>query len=131
SKNFASSISSWVVTLDALEDFRTKTLLQDHDLLPYLQSMENYGYDIQLEAYLQAPKGTEKLLCQTNYKHAHWNIVQLVAQQTINGCRIEIGDLIASGAVSNPEKGQFSSILEIFKRDPSMEEDETIKSYIQ
>jgi fumarylacetoacetase len=112
SKNFACAISPWIVTLDALEAFRTTSPLQNHDLL-YLQSKESQGLDIHLEAILRPEKGAEIPIYHTNFKYAKWNMVQLLAHQTLNGSNIEIGDLIASGAPSSPEGNplKFSSDL--------------------
>lgn len=131
SKNFASSISPWIVTLDALEDFKTKSRAVDQDLLPYLQGKDLLGYDIALEAYRQPAKGEEKLLCRSNFRHAPWSVQQLLAQQTINGCTIEIGDLIASGAISNPDDEHFSSIVEMAKHQGATAEDEILNTYIK
>lgn len=118
SRSFASSISLWVLTLEAFEDFRTASTVQEHELMPYLQSKEGYGLDLQLEAYVQPEKGSKNLLCQTNFRHAHWSFQQLLAQQTINGSRIQIGDLLASGAVSVPEADQYSSMMELMQKGP-------------
>ena len=131
SKSFASSISYWVVTLDALEQFRTALPHQDSKLIPYLQTKRDDGFDIRLEAYLKPEKGTETLLCQTSFKHAYWSASQLLAQQTINGSNIELGDLVASGTISNPEEGHYSSILELSKAGPIALEDGSSREFVQ
>lgn len=113
SKSFASSISLWVVTLDAMEHFRIDTPDQNQQLMPYLQNKKEGGFDIQLEAYLKAEKGEENLLCQTNFRHAYWSAGQLLTQQTLSGSSIEIGDLMTSGAVSFPEENHYSSMAEL------------------
>jgi len=113
SKSFASSISLWVVTLDAMEHFRIDTPDQNQQLMPYLQNKKEGGFDIQLEAYLKAEKGEENLLCQTNFRHAYWSAGQLLTQQTLSGSSIEIGDLMASGAVSLSEENHYSSMAEL------------------
>lgn len=119
SKSFASGISHWVVTLDALEHFRVASPVQDPDLMPYLRhDKEDSGFDIQLEVYFQPGKGAEQLLCQSNFRHAPWSISQLLAQQTINGATIKIGDIIASGSVSNQKEGQYSSMTELAQSRP-------------
>lgn len=108
SNNFACAISPWIVTLDALEAFRTTSPLQNHELL-YLQSKESQGLDIHLEAILKPEKGAEIPLSHSNFKYAKWNMVQLLAHQTLNGSNVEIGDLIASGALSSPEQHPLKS----------------------
>lgn len=130
SKSFASGISLWVVTLDAMEYFRVPLPIQDRELMPYLQNKGNGGFDIQLEAYLKYGKGTEQLLCQTNFRHAMWTASQLLAQQTINGSNVEIGDIIASGAVSNLDEGHYSSMLELTKAGPVTLEDGSIREFV-
>lgn len=129
SKNFAYSMSPWIVTLDALEVFRTTSPLQDHES-PFLQSKGTQGFDIQLEAYIKPEKGPENLVCQSNFKHAHWNMVQLLAQQTMNGCNVEIGDLLATGVASNPEENHFGSIMESIEKGPLTPEDGKIRGFV-
>jgi fumarylacetoacetase len=131
SKSFASSISYWVVTLDALEHFRTALPDQDGELIPYLQTKRNDGFDIRLEAYLKPEKGTENLICETNFSHAYWSASQLLAQQTINGSNIELGDLVASGTVSDPEAGHYSSMVELSKAGPISLEDGSSREFVQ
>lgn len=105
SKSFASGISPWVVTLDALDYFRHASPVQHPDLMPYLRDERgNNGFDIQIEAYVTLEKGGEQLVSSVNFKHAAWTAPQLLAQQTINGSNVEIGDLIAAGAVVHQEK---------------------------
>lgn len=131
SKSFASSISFWVVTLDALEHFRIALPNQDRELMPYLQTTRDDRFDIRLEAYLKPEKGTEHLLCHTNFRHAYWSASQLLAQQTINGSNIELGDLVASGTVSNPEEGHFSSMVELSKAGAITLEGGSIREFVQ
>ena len=131
SKSFASSISYWVVTLDALEHFRTALPHQDGELMPYLQTQRDDGLDIRLDAYLKPEKGTENLICQTNFRHAYWSASQLLAQQTINGSNIELGDMVASGSVSNPEEGLYSSMVELSKAGPITLEDGSSREFVQ
>src|SRR5690606_9854679 len=131
SKSFASSISYWVVTLDALEPFRTSLPGQEGDLIPYLQTKRDDGFDIRLEAYLKPEKGNENLLCQTNSRHAYWSAAQLLAQQTVNGSNIELGDLVASGTVSNPDEGHYSSIAELLNVGRITTEDGGNREFVQ
>ena len=112
-KNFASSISPWIVTLDALEPFRTNAPLQDPQVLSYLQMKENRNFDIQLEVFIQ-PKGEkEMLISKTNFKYMYWSIHQQLAHHTVNGCNIEIGDMMASGTISGKEENAYGSMLEL------------------
>lgn len=131
SKSFASSISYWVVTLDALTHFRTTLPHQEGELIPYLQTKRDDAFDIRLEAYLKPEKGTESLLCQTNSRHAFWSAAQLLAQQTVNGSNIELGDLVASGTMSNPEEGHYSSMVELSKAGPISLEDGSSREFVR
>jgi fumarylacetoacetase len=112
-KNFASSISPWIVTLDALEPFKLEGPKQDPEVLPYLKYQGNHHYDIHLEVAI-APENTEEtVVCQSNYKHMYWNMVQQLAHHTVNGCNIRSGDMLASGTISGPTPDSYGSMLEI------------------
>jgi len=112
-KNFASSISPWIVTLDALEPYRTSGPTQNPSVLPYLEYEGNAHYDIELEVEITPPAGDGLVVCRSNFKHMYWNMRQQLAHHTVNGCNIRGGDMIASGTISGPEKGSFGSMLEI------------------
>lgn len=113
-KNFATSISPWVVTLDALEPFRTAGPTQDPEPLPYLHSQGDWAYDIHLEVWLQGEKmPASHRICASNFKHLYWNICQQVAHHTVNGCNLRPGDLLASGTISGPEPSSRGSLLEL------------------
>jgi fumarylacetoacetase len=113
-KNFASSISPWVVTLDALEPFRVAGPVQDPKVLPYLDFSGNKNLDINLEVTLLAPTLPEEIvICRSNYKHLYWNMNQQLAHHTSNGCNIEVGDLYASGTISGPTPDSYGSMLEL------------------
>ena len=112
-KNFASSMSPWIVTLDALEPFRVSGPLQDPTVLPYLEYEGDHHLDIALEVAIKPQQAEESVVCHSNYKHMYWNMVQQLAHHTINGCDIHAGDVLASGTISGPEEGQFGSMLEI------------------
>ncbi|MGY6561601.1 MAG: fumarylacetoacetase [Luteibaculaceae bacterium] len=112
-KNFASSISPWVVTLDALEPFRCPGEPQEPQVLPYLKYEGDKNIDINLEVFIQPENGEETQVCRSNYKYMYWNMNQQLAHHTINGCNIKAGDMMASGTISGPEKGSFGSMLEI------------------
>jgi len=112
-KNFCSSISPWVVTLEALEPFRTASPKQEPEVLDYLKFDGDKNFDINLEVYLQPENGEENLICKSNYKYMYWNMTQQLAHHTINGCNVEVGDLYASGTISGSEPNSFGSMLEL------------------
>jgi len=113
-KNFATSISPWVVTLEALYPFRTAGPVQDPQPLPYLQSSGDRTYDIHLEVWLQGQEMSEPhCISRTNYKYLYWDISQQIAHHTVNGCNLRLGDLIASGTISGPDPGAYGSMIEL------------------
>lgn len=113
-KNFATTISPWVVTLDALAPFRVAGPPQDPKPLPYLQSAGDWGYNIELEARLTTASEPEPVrLTRSNFRHLYWNICQQLAHHTVNGCNMRPGDLLASGTVSGPEKESRGCLLEL------------------
>ncbi len=112
-KNFGSSISPWVVTLDALEPFRVEGPEQDPPVLPYLQFKGNNNLDIQLEVQLQYDESEPATICRSNYKYMYWNMNQQLAHHTVNGCNIQVGDMYASGTISGPSPGSYGSMLEL------------------
>jgi fumarylacetoacetase len=113
-KNFATSISPWVVPLEALEQFRCPGPVQEPTPLPYLQSQGDWAFDIHLEIWLQGAKmDRPHRICATNFKHMYWNMAQQLAHHTINGCNAQPGDLLASGTISGPTPESFGSLLEL------------------
>ncbi len=112
-KNFASTISPWIVTLDALEAFRVNGPKQDPEVLPYLQTQGTKNFDIQLEVILKTESGLEHTLSNSNFKYMYWNMAQQIAHHSVNGCNLRIGDMGASGTISGPEVGSYGSMLEI------------------
>ncbi len=112
-KNFGSTLSPWIVTLEALEPFRTETPKQEPEVLPYLQFNGAKNYDIQLEVDIVTPKGDKKTVSHSNFKYMYWNMCQQLAHHTINGCNIQVGDLYASGTISGPTADSYGSMLEI------------------
>lgn len=112
-KNFASSISTWVVTLDALEPFKTNGPKQDPEVLSYLEYSGQHHYDINLEVMIQPERSEPTTVSQSNYKHMYWNMVQQLAHHTVNGCNINGGDMMASGTISGPTPNSYGSMLEI------------------
>ncbi|MCB0430436.1 MAG: fumarylacetoacetase [Flavobacteriales bacterium] len=113
SKNFASSISAWVVTLDALEPFQVASPKQDPPVLPYLQYKGDWNYNINLEVWIQPEKGESTRVTLSNFKYMYWNICQQLAHHTVNGCNIQVGDLYGSGTISGPDDTSYGSMLEI------------------
>ena len=132
-KNFCSSISPWVVTLEALEPFRTASPKQEPEVLDYLKFEGDKNFDINLEVYLQPENGEENLICQSNYKYMYWNMTQQLAHHTINGCNVEVGDLYASGTISGNEQNSFGSMLELTWRgqNPLKLSDGTERKFIE
>ncbi len=112
-KSFASSISPWIVTLDALEPFRTKGPVQDPTPLPYLQQKGKNAYDINLEVYLEPNNGKEELLARSNFKYLYWSMKQQLTHHTSNGCRVNSGDMMGSGTISGPTQDSLGSMLEL------------------
>jgi fumarylacetoacetase len=112
-KNFASSISPWIVTMDALEPFRTKSPVQNPTPLPYLQQKGKHSFDIHLEAYITPENAETTLVSQSNFKYMYWTMSQQLAHHTSNGCRVNSGDMMGSGTISGPTPNSFGSMLEL------------------
>jgi fumarylacetoacetase len=113
SKNFASVISPWVVTLDALQPFRIQGPKQEPEVLPYLQLGGKQNFDIYLEVEIKSGDKPAFPVCKSNFKYMYWNMSQQLAHHTVNGCNVRIGDLCASGTISGSEPGSFGSMLEL------------------
>ena len=112
-KNFASSISPWIVTLDALEDFKCASPEQNPTPLPYLQQKGNHAYDINLQVAIQPENTVETVVSNSNFKYMYWTMSQQLAHHTINGCRVNSGDMMGSGTISGPTPDSFGSMLEL------------------
>lgn len=113
-KSFATSVSPWIVTLDALEPFRIDGMAQDPPPLPYLRNHGKPHFDVTLEVWLQTAKARRpQLVCGSNMSHLYWSPAQQLAHQTSNGTPVEFGDLYASGTISGPEPGSEGSMLEL------------------
>ena len=112
-KNFGSSLSPWIVTMEALEPFKVSGPKQEPEVFPYLKFEGDYHFDINLEVAIQPEGAEEKKVTQSNFKHMYWNVVQQLAHQTVNGCNINTGDVYASGTISGPDEGSYGSMLEI------------------
>jgi fumarylacetoacetase len=113
-KNFATSISPWVVTLDALEPFRKPLSKQDPEPMPYLRAKNDFNIDIQLEARLQTSSMKEAhVITRTNFQNLYWSISQQLAHHTVGGCNLQPGDLLASGTISGPTEESRGCMLEL------------------
>lgn len=112
-KNFASTMSPWIVTMEALEPFRCAGPIQEPQVLPYLACNKAYNYDIQLEVAIKPENNTTTVVTNSNYKYMYWNMAQQLAHHTINGCNMNIGDVMASGTISGPTPDSYGSMLEI------------------
>lgn len=112
-KNFGSSASAWVVTLDALENYRVAGPKQDPTVFPYLEYDGDKNIDINLEVQIQPENKEASTICNSNYKYMYWNQNQQLAHHTINGCDIHAGDLYASGTISGPTEDSYGSMLEL------------------
>lgn len=113
SKNFASSISAWIVTLDALQAYKCEGPTQDHHELSYLEFDGEKSYDINLQVFIQPENGEENLICKSNLKYMYWNMAQQLAHHTVNGCNVRCGDLMGSGTISGPTPDSYGSMLEL------------------
>jgi fumarylacetoacetase len=112
-KNFATSISPWIVTMDALEPFRTKGPNQDPTPLPYLQQKGRHAFDIHLEVAITPENALPTIVSKSNFKYMYWSMSQQLAHHTSNGCRVNSGDMMGSGTISGTEKDSFGSMLEL------------------
>ncbi len=114
SKSFATTISPWVVTLDALEPFRVAHPVQEPQPLEYLRHSGEHAFDIALEVLLR-PEGAAEAttIARTNFKHMYWTMAQQLAHHTVGGCNTRVGDLMGSGTISGPTGDSFGSLLEL------------------
>ena len=113
-KNFATSISPWVVTMEALEPFKTIRPEQNPEPLPYLLSKGDSAFDIKLDVTLKTEKSREAvIISRSNFKNLYWDMCQQLAHHTITGCNMRTGDLLASGTISGPSKDSYGSLLEL------------------
>lgn len=113
SKNFASTISPWVITLEALEPFRTKGYAQEPKVFPYLEYTGNKNIDVNLEVAIKPENSDETVVCHSNYKYMYWTMEQQLAHHTINGCNVNVGDMMGSGTISGPEPHEYGSMMEL------------------
>ncbi|MCL4117774.1 UNVERIFIED_CONTAM: hypothetical protein GTU68_045107 [Idotea baltica] len=112
-KSFASSISSWIVTLDALLPFRVPAPVQEVEVLPYLQYEGDKSIDLNLQAIIKTENGDENVVTNSNFKYMYWTMQQQLAHHTVNGCNINAGDMLASGTISGPTPDSYGSMIEL------------------
>jgi len=112
-KNFASSISAWIVSLDALIPFQVNTPEQDPEVLSYLAYEGKKSYDIHLQVAITPSGAEEKVISNSNFKYMYWNMAQQLAHHTVNGCNVRGGDLLGSGTISGPTPDSYGSMLEL------------------
>ena len=132
-KNFASTISPWIVTLDALEPFKIDGPVQDPTPLNYLIEEGESSFDIEIQTSIQPKKEKETLVSTTNFKNLYWSISQQLAHQTVNGCNVRSGDLYGSGTISGKEKSSYGSMLELSWKgtEPLIMSDGSERKFIQ
>ncbi|AMN67176.1 fumarylacetoacetase [Psychrobacter sp. P11G5] len=114
-KTFASEISPWIVTLDALEPFKTSIPTQDPEPLAYLREKKSdNSFDINLSVEL-LPENADSatVISETNFKYMYWSMAQQLTHHTITGCKVEVGDMMGSGTISGPTPDSYGSMLEI------------------
>ncbi|HEY2801178.1 MAG TPA: fumarylacetoacetase [Chthoniobacterales bacterium] len=113
-KNFCTSISPWVVTLEALEPFRKPLPAQDPEPLPYLRAPNDFALEVELEVQLQSAKmSAPQAISRSNMRNLYWSMAQQLAHHTVNGCNLQPGDLLASGTISGPAEDARGSMLEL------------------
>jgi fumarylacetoacetase len=132
-KNFASSISCWIVTMDALQPFAVNSPEQDPAVLSYLAFEGKKSYDIHLQVGMTPENSTEKIICNSNFKYMYWNMSQQLAHHTVNGCNVRCGDLMGSGTISGSTPDSFGSMLELAWKGtkPLIMNDGTERRFIQ
>lgn len=114
-KTFASSISPWIVTMQALEPFKTSSPVQEPRPLAYLrEDHQSNSYDINLSVEIKTEHAQQaELISQTNFKYMYWSMAQQLTHHTIAGCNVQVGDLMGSGTISGPTPDSYGSLLEI------------------
>lgn len=112
-KNFASTISPWIVTMEALEPFRVKGPEQDPEVLPYLQSNKAHNFELELFVEIETDKGSKHQVSHSNFKHMYWSMAQQLTHHSITGCNMQVGDMCASGTISGPTPDSYGSMLEL------------------
>jgi fumarylacetoacetase len=132
-KNFASTVSPWIVLLEALEPFRVEGPAQEPEVLPYLKHHRNCNFNIELFVDISTESGVSKTVTHSNFKHMYWSMAQQLAHHTITGCNMRVGDLCASGTISGPTPDSYGSMLELSWKGtkPIPMPDGTLRKFIQ
>ena len=113
-KNFSSTVSPWIVTLDALKPFKTKAPEQNPAPLPYLTGKgARRTYDINLSVAIKPENSKETIVSTSNFKYLYWSMNQMLAHHTVNGCNVRAGDMMGSGTISGPKPENYGSMLEL------------------
>jgi fumarylacetoacetase len=112
-KNFATAISPWIVTMDALQEFLTDAPQQTQAVLPYLQEEKRRNFDIEISFEVETANHNKSTVSVTNAKYLYWTMEQQIAHHTVNGCNLQVGDLLGTGTISGKEETSFGSLLEL------------------
>jgi fumarylacetoacetase len=112
-KNFASTVSPWIVTMAALEPFRCESIKQEPTVLPYLQYNGQKNFDINLEVGITPEGDEETTISESNFQYMYWNMAQQLTHHTVNGCNVNVGDMMASGTISGRDQHSYGSMIEI------------------
>ncbi|MCC6515879.1 MAG: fumarylacetoacetate hydrolase family protein, partial [Chitinophagales bacterium] len=112
-KNFATSISPWIVPFEALKEFMTDAPTQTQTVLPYLQEAHRKNFDIEISFAIETKNKNKAVVAVSNAKYLYWTAEQQIAHHTVNGCNLRIGDLLGTGTISGKEKNSFGSLLEL------------------
>ena len=112
-KNFATAISPWIVTMEALQEFMVDAPIQTQKVLPYLQEENRLNFDIEISFDIETANNNKATIATTNSKYLYWTMEQQVAHHTVNGCNLQVGDLLGTGTISGKEKSSFGSLLEM------------------
>lgn len=113
-KNFATTISPWIVTMEALEPFKVPLSAQDPKPLDYLYEKDLYSYDVKLQTSIKTEKASKyQTLITSNLKYLYWSMNQQLTHHTVTGCNLTVGDLLASGTISGVEKHEYGSLTEL------------------
>lgn len=134
-KTFATSISPWIVTMEALEPFRVAGPVQVPEPLPYLRQQGAHSFDIALSVDLQPQHAAETTtICRTNYRSMYWSMAQQLAHHTVSGCNVCVGDLMASGTISGSTPDSYGSLLELAwngQRPLTLADGKTLRSFLE
>jgi fumarylacetoacetase len=113
-KNLGTTIALWVVSIEALEEFKVPNVAQDPKPFPYLVHEDKFNFDVNLEVQIRPENSTKSTtVSKSNLKHMYWTMKQQLAHHTITGCNVKPGDLLATGTISGPTPDSYGSMLEL------------------